>query len=162
MSITFSMIMFVVLIFQRLYRFLFLHQSLSTCIINLNKDILNYFKPTTVKNLLFTIVFQFYNQNLKSEHKRNVLKSLSIAESMYKEILLLRKRLTEETKRKRDILEEGDVDIMEFDNNDNSPTEPTNIRSEINEMKNAISKLTKIVQNNIGASTSTSQRPPIQ
>ena len=46
--------------------------------------------------------------NLKTEHKRDVLKSLSIAEAMYKEVLILRKRLAESIKRKRDVLEESD------------------------------------------------------
>ncbi|KAH7641098.1 hypothetical protein HUG17_8567 [Dermatophagoides farinae] len=101
--------------------------------------------------------------NLKTEHKRDVLKSLSIAEAMYKEVLILRKRLAESIKRKRDVLEESDIDIMEFDNIDSSATEPTNFKKEINEMKSAISKLTMLVQNNINlASTSTPQRPPAQ
>ena len=100
--------------------------------------------------------------NLKTEHKRDVLKSLSIAEAMYKEVLILRKRLAESIKRKRDVLEESDIDIMEFDNIDSSATEPTNFKKEIIEMKSAISKLTMLVQNNINLASTSTPRPSKQ
>ncbi|KAH9528787.1 hypothetical protein DERF_002701 [Dermatophagoides farinae] len=95
--------------------------------------------------------------NITREIKRDTLIALSIADSMYSEIVLLRKRLMTATKRKSAVLDQDDDEIMDIGNTDNNET-GLNIREEMNEMKLAINKLTALVQNNINLATTTPQR----
>ncbi|KAH9528783.1 uncharacterized protein LOC124491462 [Dermatophagoides farinae] len=99
--------------------------------------------------------------NITREIKRDTLIALSIADSMYSEIVLLRKRLMTATKRKSAVLDQDDDEIMDIGNMDNDVT-GSNIREEMNEMKLAINKLTALVQNNINLATTTPQRPAPQ
>ncbi|KAH9506253.1 hypothetical protein DERF_010995 [Dermatophagoides farinae] len=98
--------------------------------------------------------------NLKTEHKRDVLKSLSIAEAMYKEVLILRKTIGRINKSERGMSSKKVIlTSWNFDNIDSSATEPTNFKKEIIEMKSAISKLTMLVQNNINLASTSTPRP---